>query len=141
VSTPQPPFFTYTRRVQFAETDLAGIVHFSMFFRYLEEAEHAMWRAAGIKIAGDPNGYHWPRVGATCDFKRALRFEDEFEVRIRVAQMRSRTIHYACDVVCNGAVAATGTMTSACVRLVNDRMTATEIPEYVKAALTRVTAA
>ena len=44
------PGFRYSRRVQFAETDLAGIVHFSMFFRYMEEAEHALWRAAGLTI-------------------------------------------------------------------------------------------
>ena len=30
--------FRYSRRVQFADTDLVGIVHFSMFFRYMEEA-------------------------------------------------------------------------------------------------------
>ena len=39
--------FTYRRRVQFYETDLAGIVHFSWYPRYMEEAEHAMWRDAG----------------------------------------------------------------------------------------------
>ena len=43
--------FVYKRRVQFAETDLAGIVHFSTIFRYMEEAEHALWRAAGLTIA------------------------------------------------------------------------------------------
>ena len=51
-----PAGFAYRRRVQFAETDLAGLVHFSMFFRYMEEAEHALWRAAGLTIAkaGEP---------------------------------------------------------------------------------------
>ena len=38
--------FRLQRRVQFYETDAAGIVHFSWFFRYLEEAEHALWREA-----------------------------------------------------------------------------------------------
>ncbi len=42
--------FRYARRVQFAETDLAGIMHSSNFFRYMEEAEHALWRAAGPSI-------------------------------------------------------------------------------------------
>ena len=36
--------------VEFAETDAAGIVHFSVFFRYMEEAEHAVWRQAGLDI-------------------------------------------------------------------------------------------
>ena len=44
-----PQGFRYTRRVQFSETDLAGIAHFSTYFRYMEEAEHALWRAAGLE--------------------------------------------------------------------------------------------
>ena len=47
-----PCEYRLKRRVQFYETDMAGIVHFSWFFRYLEEAEHAMWREAGLTIAG-----------------------------------------------------------------------------------------
>ena len=30
---------------------MAGVVHFSWFFRYMEEAEHALWRAAGLSVA------------------------------------------------------------------------------------------
>ena len=58
------PGFRYRRRVQFSETDLAGIAHFSAFFRFMEEAEHALWRAAGLSIgAADITG-GWPRVAA-----------------------------------------------------------------------------
>ncbi len=64
--------FRYLRRVQFHETDQAGVAHFSWFFRYMEEAEHALWRAAGLSIdrAGCDTG--WPRVSATFDFKSPL---------------------------------------------------------------------
>ena len=68
------------RRVNFYETDCAGIVHFSWFFSYLEEAEHAMWRAAGLSIAPAAGGVGFPRVNASFDYHRPLRFEDEFEV-------------------------------------------------------------
>src|SRR4051794_1938674 len=54
--------FQYSRRVAFAETDLAGIVHFSTFFRYMEEAEHALWRAAGLPVFQTMNNAGWPRV-------------------------------------------------------------------------------
>jgi len=36
-----PYEFKHTRRVEFAETDMAGIVHFSNFFRMMESTEHA----------------------------------------------------------------------------------------------------
>jgi len=59
------------RRVQFYETDAAGIVHFSWFFRYMEEAEHALWREAGLSIAPVVADVGWPRVAAS--FGRAMR--------------------------------------------------------------------
>ena len=49
--------FVYHRRVTFAETDMAGIVHFSNFYRYMEEAEHAFLRSRGLRIKVDqPDG-------------------------------------------------------------------------------------
>ena len=39
--------YRHKRRVQFYETDAAGIVHFSWYFRYMEEAELRAWREAG----------------------------------------------------------------------------------------------
>ena len=62
--TSKPPGFRYSRRVQFSETDLAGIAHFSAFFRFMEEAEHALWRAAGLSnfsSSGPSGGSRAPR--------------------------------------------------------------------------------
>jgi acyl-CoA thioester hydrolase len=86
------------RRVNFYETDLAGIVHFSWFFRYMEEAEHALWRAAGLSIHPPGTEIGFPRRATSFEFYRALRFEDEFEVRIQVASMDANTMRYRCDV-------------------------------------------
>ena len=54
--------YVHRRRVQFYETDAAGIVHFSWYFRYMEEAEHALWRAAGLSVPPPGGGVGWPRV-------------------------------------------------------------------------------
>ena len=37
--------YRHLRMVEFADTDMAGIVHFSRYFRYVEEAEHAFLRS------------------------------------------------------------------------------------------------
>src|ERR671925_497130 len=87
--------FRYHRRVQFAETDMAGIVHFSWMFRYMEEAEHALWRAAGMSIASVENSTGWPRISAAFEFRSPLHFEDEFDVTVRIASLTRRTIQYA----------------------------------------------
>jgi YbgC/YbaW family acyl-CoA thioester hydrolase len=102
------------RSVQFYEVDSAGIVHFSWFFRYMEEAEHALWRGAGLSMAPTTE-MAFPRVAATFDFRRPLRFEDEFDVRIQITSIRTKTMQYTCELVRNGEVAAVGTMTIACV--------------------------
>jgi acyl-CoA thioester hydrolase len=109
---------TIRRRVQFYETDAAGIVHFSWFFRYMEEAEQS------------PIG--WPRVGASCTFHRALKFEQEFDVTIRVTEITTRTMSYTCEMTQDGQKIATGTLKIACVsKLPDGTMKSAEIPEDV----------
>ena len=124
--------FVHRRRVEFAETDMAGIVHFSMIFRYMEEAEHALWRAAGLSIAPRGSDLGWPRVSAACEFRNPLRFEEEFEVRVRIAATKTRSIEYEFTIVRGDTVIAVGTMTSVCVKKSADgTMKATELPADV----------
>ena len=117
------------RRVQFYETDAAGIVHFSWFFRYMEEAEHALWRAAGLSIAPPEADIGWPRVATSFDFHRPLRFEDEFDVHLRIAAITDKTIHYRCQMMSGDVKIATGALTVACVsRRPNEPMKTVPIP-------------
>jgi acyl-CoA thioester hydrolase len=104
-----------TRRVQFHETDAAGIVHFTAFFRYMEEAEHALWRAAGLSIAPPGSPLGWPRVEASFEYHRALRFEEEFEVCIRIAAIDAQSIRYVCALTRDDRKVATGALTIVCV--------------------------
>jgi len=86
--------FKATRRVEFSETDMAGIVHFSNFFRYMETVEHAFWRSLGTSVVmtqfDPPLGL--PRVHASCDYRRPLRFEDTVEMHLRVVEKRARSL-------------------------------------------------
>lgn len=137
--------------MQFAETDLAGMVHFANFFRYMEEAEHALWRAAGMRIdspslapsSGAASSSHhelkWPRVSAAFDFKRPLRFEDEFEVHVGMAAVTTRSIQYHHTVLRGDITVGVGTVTAACVQLGADhRLQAVEIPPDILARLREV---
>ena len=118
--------------MQFYETDAAGIVHFSCFYRYMEEAEHALWRKAGLSIAPPDAEIGFPRVAASFDFHRPLRFEDEFEVHIRIAEITAKTIRYATAVTRDDTRIATGSLTIACVRKrPGEPLKATEIPPAI----------
>ncbi len=120
------------RRVTFAETDAAGIVHFSNYFRYFEDAEHALWREAGLSIHAADSPIGWPRVSASCDYHRPLKFEQEFEVAVAIAEITNRTIRYEATITREGERVATATWKIACVdKLPDGRMKSTNIPANI----------
>jgi acyl-CoA thioester hydrolase len=129
-----PSEYRCKRRVQFHETDMAGIVHFSWYFRYLEEAEHAMWREAGLSIAGG-SGIAWPRVEAAFQYHRPLQFEDEFDVHLRIVGKDAQTIRYEGVISRGDTRIATGTLVVRCVsKRSGEPMRAIDIPPEIAAA-------
>ena len=136
-----PHEFKLTRRIEFAETDMAGIVHFANFFRMMEATEHAFFRSLGLSIhsheAGATTG--WPRVSATCDYRAPLRFEEEVEIHLLVAEVRSRAIRY--DFVfrkaADGAEVARGEIVAVCagVEQATGKLVAIPIPDNVRAVV------
>lgn len=91
-----PDAFRLTRTVAFSETDAAGIVHFSNFFRYMEDAEHAYLRSLGLSVHRDTGDdvAGFPRVSARCDYRRPLRFEDAFTITVRVEARTDKSVTY-----------------------------------------------
>ena len=125
---------TLRRRVQFSDVDSAGIVHFSCYFRYMEEAEHAMWRAAGLSIAPRGAEIGNPRVATSATYLQPLRFEDEVDVTIRVVGITRSTMRYACSVRRGDQLVAELALTIVCVRKAADGLlTSTPLPPDVSA--------
>ena len=108
--------FIIKRRVEFNETDMAGIVHYSNFFRYMEYAEHAFFRSLGHSIVNPALDVGWPRVHCNCDFKKPLKFEDEVEIQLLVSAKTSKSISYQFRFRVDGAEVARGGFTIVCVR-------------------------
>jgi acyl-CoA thioester hydrolase len=105
------------------------MAHFSVFFRYMEEAEHAVWRAAGMDIFANHEERSWPRIAANFDFKAPLRFQDEFEVQTGIASVSRSTIQWAHTLVRGHVVVGSGTVTAVCVtQLPDGGIKSTEIP-------------
>jgi len=133
---PEVPHAIYKRRVEFAETDAAGMAHFSVFFRYMEEAEHAAWRAAGLDIFERHEEQSWPRISARFDFKAPLRFQDEFEVRTEMGAVTRSTIQWAHVLMRGKTVIGNGTVTAVCVKKNPDgTMKSAPIPEEIVSRL------
>jgi len=126
--------YTLRRRVHFYETDTAGIVHFSTYFRYMEEAEHAFWRDVGMTVARSKSGVGYPRVAASFEYHRPLKFEDEFDVRISVVEKNEKSMRYQCVLSRGDETIATGTLTIVCVSAVEGQpMRAIPFPPDVAA--------
>lgn len=126
----------YRRRVQFGDTDMAGVVHFSFIARYMEEAEHALWREAGLSIVPIDSPLAFPRVAVAIEFKAPLYFEDEFDVLVRLTSVSKRSLTYAHTITRGATIIATGTMTAVCVRKSPPPMKAVEIPAAILERLT-----
>ena len=90
-------------------------VLFSLFFRYMEEAEHAMWREAGLSIAPPGSDIGFPRVATNFEFFRPLRFEDEFEGVLMIARKSQKSLSYTAEIRASGETVARGALTIACV--------------------------
>jgi len=87
---------TSTRRVEFSETDMAGLVHFSNFFKYMETAERDFFDAAGVDLIHSKPGelVGWPRARAECKFSAPVRFGDTIDIHLAVKAVKDRAIDY-----------------------------------------------
>jgi len=105
------------RKVEYVDTDMSGIVHFSRFLVFMENAEHSFLKAAGAGVHWrDAEGREiaWPRVAVSCDYLSPARFGDELEIRVRVLRKGTRSLTYGVDILRDGAALARGKMTCAC---------------------------
>jgi YbgC/YbaW family acyl-CoA thioester hydrolase len=131
--------FRTTRRIEFADTDMAGIVHFANFFRFMEAAEQAFLRSRGLSVAMEWEGQSigFPRVSASCDYLRAVRFEDVIEVAVEVARVGRKAVRYAFEFHHGGEVIARGQLTAVCCHMRREAhaLESLEIPAGVRARL------
>ena len=133
------PALTTRRRVEFRDTDAAGIVHFSAFFFWMESAEHELLRAAGLHVFDPlPDGgtASWPRVSASCDYKSAVRFGDEVEITVRVAELGRTSVTFAFRFEHDGVLVAEGRVVAVrCLMHPGRKPEPVAIPEDIVARL------
>lgn len=117
-------------------TDMAGIMHFSNYFRMMEVTEHAFFRSLGFSIDMMDEGRKigFPRVHVACDYKVALRFEEEIDVQLLIREKRSKSLTYEFNFWKQQGeetlLVAKGAVTIVCVTMDSEtgKMKATTIP-------------
>ena len=89
--------FKAIRRVEFADTDMAGIMHYSNFFPFYGNDRTRFFpfaRLVRLLRTKLRPAVGWPRVHARCDFKSPLCFEDEVEIHLLVSEKKSKALSY-----------------------------------------------
>jgi len=111
--------FRATRLVEFHDTDMAGIMHFASFFRYMESVEHEFIRSLGLSVHSLVEGdtLSFPRVAASCQFKSPARCEEILEVALRLTRIGNKSLTYAFDFSNAAREVATGQITCVCCRI------------------------
>ena len=130
--------FRTTRRIEFGDTDMAGIVHFANFFRFMEAAECDFLRSRGLSVKMDWQGQAigFPRVSASCDYVKPARFEEVLDVAVRIDRIGKKSVTYAFEFSRGGELIANGKVTSVCCRVLHDnQIEGIEIPAGYRARL------
>lgn len=117
-----PAAISWSGRLDWADTDAAGIAHWTAVFRLVERAETALFTALGHpEVFGRA-----PRTAVEVRYRSPLRFNDEVEVELTVTKAGATTIEYSFLARGPERVAAEGTI-AACV-VDPATMRATRIP-------------
>lgn len=130
--------FKTTKRVEFRDTDAAGLMHFSTYFTYMEEAEHELLRSLGtsVVVANEQHAMSWPRVAATAQYTGPVRFEDELEIEIYISRLGTSSITYQHTFSVAGKPVASGSITTVCCKIIPTQAPATlEIPTELRTQL------
>lgn len=137
--------FCWERRVEFCETDAAGIAHFSALCVYMEQAEHALFRSFGHSVYPQSDDSHptWPRVHIELDFHAPARFEDVLSILIRIERLGTKSVSYLFEIKRDQTLVATGKVTNVCcIRTTengHEALKSVAIPESIRMQLSRFT--
>lgn len=124
--------FKRSFRVHWVDTDTAGVMHFSNFFRYFEACEEEFYRSLSLPLTAvrDRLGVLLPRVEAHCQYKAACRFDELIDVTLKVREVQDKTIVYDFQIFrqSDGKLAAQGVVK--CIA-VNSEWKAVPLPAEV----------
>lgn len=128
--------FHTRRRVEFADTDMARIVHFARFFSFMEAAEHEFLRhllGDGREVHFEHEGHEigWPRVATQCEYRSPARLGDVLDIRVFVVRKGSKSLTWGFDITCRDRQVARGQITCICCRVGGPKLEAIPIPAFL----------
>ena len=109
---PALPYHDATVRVRYAETDQMGVVYHANYLIWMEIGRVELLRALGVeyKQMEIQDDCHIMVVDVHCRYQKAARYDDVLRIRTYIAEVRSRSIHFAYEIWrdADGQLLATG---------------------------------
>ena len=134
--------FAHRQRVRFGETDTQQVVYYANYLLYAEIGRHAYLRQLGIQYERDfiSRGIDFTIGEAHVKYRAPLRFDDEFDIKVRVGEIRhsSWSFEYAIDRADGLHCAEASTVQ---VVIGRDHKRAQRMPDELKVTLERAKAA
>jgi acyl-CoA thioesterase FadM len=130
MESPSPARIVLRRRIEWMDTDAAGIYHWTTAFRLAEAAEAAMHTALGI---ADRTFGVTPRVSVSAEFQRPLVFNDPVEVELAVESVGRSSVRYSLSITGPDGPAVSGHVTACLIDRESRR--AVGWPDDIRAAL------
>ena len=106
--------------VRFAETDLMGVVHHSVYAVWLEVGRIAWLEAAGVPYAEiAAGGNHLAVTSLAAQYRTPARFDDVVRIVTRLQELRSRQVSFSYELrrTTDDALLATAATDHICVDL------------------------
>jgi len=127
--------FAHRQRVRYGETDMQQIVYYANYLLYAEVGRVAYLRELGLLYSDlVAKGLDFTIGEASVRYRAPLRFDEEFDIKVRVGEVRhsSWALEYAVDRA-DGLHCAD--MTTVQVMIDRASRRATRIPEELRATL------
>ena len=106
--------FRTQRKIEFADSDMGGIVHFARYLVFMETAEHEFLNALGTSVHSEVDGklIGWPRVKISCEYKSPARYGDTLDILVRVLKSGRTSMTWSIRFSVGDREVATGQVTS-----------------------------
>jgi YbgC/YbaW family acyl-CoA thioester hydrolase len=107
------------RKIEFADTDMGGIVHFARYLVFMETLEHEFLEKLGTNVLSQRDGKRilWPRVAASLEYKSPARFGDTLDLHLEVMRVGRKSLTYRCRIEIEGSEIVSGEWTTVCCEM------------------------
>lgn len=123
--------FKASFRVTWVDTDAAGVVHYSNYFRFFERTEEEFYRHLGFDFTDfRERGLWFPRVEAFCQYKKPATYGNLLEVELHVEELKEKSAKLSFNVASEtGDLLASGYLVIVAAEKQTGR--ATQIPKDI----------